>query len=192
MPLRRSPNHTPEFLAAQRSNALKSTGPRTPKGKAGVRLNALKHGERSVRFARYLAGFGRASLVLSSLLRIGRLPTETVGRGQLLMLRRWLDAECGPESRVLERLERRLAQEQEQAERKQAEALVTIWVRSHGYSTELTPELVPMWDALVENMRRRMYGGQPPKWAPKLAAKWDRPQTKPECDLLSTNIDRAR
>src|SRR5215207_1145886 len=30
--------------AANRQNALKSTGPRTPDGKAAVRLNALKHG----------------------------------------------------------------------------------------------------------------------------------------------------
>jgi hypothetical protein len=31
-------------LDANRRNALKSTGPRTPQGKAAVRLNALKHG----------------------------------------------------------------------------------------------------------------------------------------------------
>jgi hypothetical protein len=29
---------------ANRRNALKSTGPKTPGGKAAVRLNALKHG----------------------------------------------------------------------------------------------------------------------------------------------------
>ena len=30
--------------AANRQNALKSTGPKTPEGKAAVRHNALKHG----------------------------------------------------------------------------------------------------------------------------------------------------
>ena len=44
MPLRRSPLLTPRSLAARRANALKSTGPRTPCGKARVSFNALKHG----------------------------------------------------------------------------------------------------------------------------------------------------
>ena len=45
MPLRRSPLLTPGSLAARRANALKSTGPRTARGKARVSLNALKHGQ---------------------------------------------------------------------------------------------------------------------------------------------------
>jgi hypothetical protein len=34
-------------IEANRRNALKSTGPRTPEGKAAVRLNSLKHGLRA-------------------------------------------------------------------------------------------------------------------------------------------------
>jgi hypothetical protein len=39
---------TPRSLAARRSNALKSTGPRSRRGKARVCLNALKHGRYAV------------------------------------------------------------------------------------------------------------------------------------------------
>jgi hypothetical protein len=42
--LRKSPARTPKFLAANRRNAKKSTGPRTQEGKAVSALNALKHG----------------------------------------------------------------------------------------------------------------------------------------------------
>jgi hypothetical protein len=48
--LRKSPVRTPALLAANRRNALKSTGPRTVGGRARVALNALKHG----RYARHL------------------------------------------------------------------------------------------------------------------------------------------
>jgi hypothetical protein len=38
---------TPKQIEANRRNALKSTGPRTPEGKAAVSMNALKHGLRA-------------------------------------------------------------------------------------------------------------------------------------------------
>src|SRR6516164_2422142 len=44
MPLRRSPVRTPALLVANRANAQKSTGPRTPQGKARVSFNSFKHG----------------------------------------------------------------------------------------------------------------------------------------------------
>jgi len=44
MSLRKPYTLTPARLAANRRNALKSTGPRTPRGKAQLRLNALRGG----------------------------------------------------------------------------------------------------------------------------------------------------
>ena len=64
MPLRRSPALTPGSLAARRANALKSTGPRSPRGKARVSLNALKHG-------RAMGPAGRAARFRERLLRAG-------------------------------------------------------------------------------------------------------------------------
>jgi len=43
---------TPALLAANRRNALKSTGPRTPQGKAQVRLSRLQTGTRSSLYGR--------------------------------------------------------------------------------------------------------------------------------------------
>jgi len=53
MSLRKSPTRTPALLAALRSNAQKSTGPRSAQGKAHSRLNALRHGGRS-RYQMYI------------------------------------------------------------------------------------------------------------------------------------------
>ena len=47
MSLRKSPTMTPGLLAALRRNAQKSTGPRTARGKAQTRMNALKNGQHS-------------------------------------------------------------------------------------------------------------------------------------------------
>ncbi len=44
MSRRKSLVRTPALLAARRANALRSTGPFTPQGKARVALNALQHG----------------------------------------------------------------------------------------------------------------------------------------------------
>jgi len=52
MPLRRAACLTPESLTARRANALKSPGPRTPRGKARISFNALKHGQYAARSAR--------------------------------------------------------------------------------------------------------------------------------------------
>jgi hypothetical protein len=59
MSLRRSPARTERFLAANRANARKSTGPRTERGKQRVRFNALRHGFRSSRFGEALEVRGK-------------------------------------------------------------------------------------------------------------------------------------
>ena len=58
MPLRKSPVRTPALLAANRANSLKSCGPRTPRGKARVSLNALKHGRHARRLPEKLVRAG--------------------------------------------------------------------------------------------------------------------------------------
>lgn len=58
MPLRKSPTRTPALLAANRANARKSTGPRTPQGKARSAFNGLKHGGRAVVLKKRLMEFG--------------------------------------------------------------------------------------------------------------------------------------
>jgi len=44
MSLRKSPQLTPQLLAAARQNAQHSTGPRSAAAKQNSKLNALKHG----------------------------------------------------------------------------------------------------------------------------------------------------
>jgi hypothetical protein len=61
MSLCKSPARTPAFLAANRRNAQKCTGPRTPQGKARSSLNALKHGRYARRLPETLAAAGLRS-----------------------------------------------------------------------------------------------------------------------------------
>jgi hypothetical protein len=56
--LRKSPTRTEAFLAANRRNAQKCTGPRTPEGKARSSLSALKHGRYAHRLPEKLEAAG--------------------------------------------------------------------------------------------------------------------------------------
>ena len=62
---------TPKSVSARRANALKSTGPRTRRGKARVCLNALKHG-------RYAVLAGRPARLREKLLEAGHAGQEAV------------------------------------------------------------------------------------------------------------------
>ncbi|MGO9273618.1 MAG: hypothetical protein ACLQOO_25835 [Terriglobia bacterium] len=68
--LRKSPTRTEPFLAANRCNALRCTGPRTPEGKARVSLNALKHGRYAERLPEKLeaAGYRSAAALYAQIL----------------------------------------------------------------------------------------------------------------------------
>ena len=59
--LRKSPTRTEAFLAANRRNAQKCTGPRTPEGKARSSLNALKNGRYAERLPEKLEAAGYRS-----------------------------------------------------------------------------------------------------------------------------------
>ena len=54
MSLRKSPTLTPILIASNRLNAMKSTGPRTARGKARSRLNRLRNGGRSREYRNFL------------------------------------------------------------------------------------------------------------------------------------------
>jgi hypothetical protein len=59
--LRKSPTRTEALLAANRRNALKCTGPRTPEGKARSSLNNLNHGRYAQRLPQTLEAAGMRS-----------------------------------------------------------------------------------------------------------------------------------
>ena len=84
----KSPTRTPALLAANRANAQKSTGPRTPGGKNRVALSALRHGVHAPDFLSALGKSSRALQEFSALYRAlyaALLPDKT----QKSSPRRW-------------------------------------------------------------------------------------------------------
>ena len=58
MSLRKRPTITPRMMAANRANARKSTGPKSPEGKNRVRFNGLRHGQRAQSLRGAIAALG--------------------------------------------------------------------------------------------------------------------------------------
>lgn len=58
MSLRKRPKITAKMIAANRANARKCTGPKTPEGKNRVRFNALRHGQASRSFWEAIKALG--------------------------------------------------------------------------------------------------------------------------------------
>ena len=93
---------SPARLAANRRNALKSTGPKTPEGKAASRLNAFKHGlagegdllapsedaqlveHRSEVFARELGAVGEVGGLLAHRAALLSVRMDTLGERRML------------------------------------------------------------------------------------------------------------
>jgi hypothetical protein len=78
--MRKSPTRTPALLAANRANAQKSTGPRTPEGKNRVALSRLGEGVNARDFLSTLAKSSHASQEFSALYRalyMALLPDKT-------------------------------------------------------------------------------------------------------------------
>src|SRR6266404_6351432 len=58
MSLRKSPVLTETMIAANRANASRSTGPRSPEGKSRVKFNVLRHGRRAHSFREAIVALG--------------------------------------------------------------------------------------------------------------------------------------
>ncbi len=88
MPLVKSPILTPAKLAANRSNACRSTGPRSTVGKHRVRLNGLKHGLRSRSFAETVIGTTRDQVQFGRRVVLLRLAFVPAGSGAASLVER--------------------------------------------------------------------------------------------------------
>jgi hypothetical protein len=115
MPLRKSPERTPAFLAAHRTNVRRSTGPRTAEGKARGRLNALKHGGRSALLTGFIRSMGLPPRLIKPLCITTRAPFERIGPVQMSLLRWWLAREWGPDSHRYHQFLRKAAEQERQA-----------------------------------------------------------------------------
>jgi hypothetical protein len=130
---------TQKQLEANRRNALKSTGPRTPEGKAVVALNSIKHGLLSKEVL--LAGEDETALVeLGKRLRHQLAP---LGELELLLVDRIIAAAW--------RLMRILKIEREMMDHEVADKESS----RRAYSRNKRQEPVTLWDALESDFQYR-------------------------------------
>lgn len=174
MPLRKSPERTPAFLAAHRANVRKSTGPRTAEGKARVRLNALKHGGRSALFVEFTRTLRLPPRLLRSLCTKTRLPFERIGPLQMSLLRWWLAREWGPNSLRFHRFLRKAAEQERQAAERQS-------LLEAARDAQFRAEFLALWE------HARKAGAPPAQPARPEAHPWELP---PEPEFATAPLPR--
>jgi hypothetical protein len=76
MPLLKPRAMTPARLAANRQNALKSTGPRTARGKAQSRINGLRRGGRSPLYRNFVLAVLDTPCPVEKMVRAYLTPAE--------------------------------------------------------------------------------------------------------------------
>jgi hypothetical protein len=159
---------TDKQMAANRKNALKSTGPRTPEGKGAVRYNALQHG--LLAQAVFIgAGAGREdSEEYAALLTELREALQPEGRLELIMVEKiavayWRlcragRAEVGAVRRVVDELEQRKHETHEEALRRDLRELSQDFhsLVSSAMMDDGGPSVPERLERYREDLRRRL------------------------------------
>jgi hypothetical protein len=151
MSLRKSPRITPALLAANRRNAQRSTGPRSPAAKQNSKLNALKHGayvsfENELQAMRALGEDPEQCQALTEELRSAFAPGDALQERQVEDLA-WLYWRRERLERALSGLRRRALQELEERQHRRRQEMA-------GVTFDASQRELLDWDLPLSNDRR--------------------------------------